>query len=474
MLKSADGGLRAIPFPIDDPERIPVQRYFDEEFYQAELDHLWPHVWQMACRLEQIPEVGDWIEYNNVGKSVIIVHTNDGIKAWHNACRHRGVPFAGGTTTDCSHATAHGNCSKTGFICPFHGWRWNMDGENTLVYGKHIFSDRQLDENDINLVPCRVETAMGCAFINFDDDAPSLRETLGPIIDRLEANGLDQVRAEWCFGTVLPANWKIAMEAFMEGYHVLQTHPQLHFQNPEIYSQRYGIVDGVKTAPTPTNLAEMIEAQLKGMQLLSDGMAGMIHQKEVDIARGVPINGLPQDDPEQAMMMWGGMVAGEIVKQLRERGEDVPNIIETKQSDPINAVEFLFPHWFVLPTFTSFSSYRIRPLGPEKCFFEIWSLTHYPEGQEPEPVMEPTVLPFDSPEFPPIPRQDYSNIPIQQQGLHAEGFEFMRLSKDMEGLISNYQRIIDGHLKGVSQDKLAEATHKLGGNFDGPIFEFEL
>lgn len=473
MLKSADGGLRAIPYPIDDPERIPARRYFDEEFYQAELDHLWPHVWQMACRLEQIPEVGDWIEYNNVGKSVLIVHTKDGIKAFHNACRHRGVPIAGGAPVDCSHAKAHGNCAQTGFICPFHGWRWNMDGENTLVYAKHIFSDRQVDGDDINLVPCRVETAMGCAFINYDDDAPSLRDSLGPIVERLEANGLDKVRAEWHYGTVLPANWKIAMEAFMEGYHVLQTHPQLHFQNPELYSERYGTegVEHVKTAPTPTNIAEMVEAQLKGMQLLSEGMAGMIHQKEVDIARTVPIDGLP-DDPQQAMMTWGGMVAAEISKQLRERGEDVPDVVAVKQSHPINAVEFLFPHWFVLPTFTSFSSYRIRPLGPESCFFEIWSLTHYPKGEEPEPVMEPTVLPYDSPDFPPIPRQDYSNIPIQQAGLHAKGFEFMRLSKEIEGMISNYQRILDGYLKGVPQDKLAEATHKLGGNFDGTIEEF--
>jgi phenylpropionate dioxygenase-like ring-hydroxylating dioxygenase large terminal subunit len=473
VLKSADGGLRGVPFPIDDPERIPAKRYFDEEFYQAELDHVWPHVWQMACRLEQIPEVGDWIEYSNVGKSVLVVRTKDGVKAFHNACRHRGVPIAGGTTTDCSHATAHGNCSRTGFICPFHGWRWNMDGENTLVYGKHIFSERQLEDEDIDLVPCRVETAVGCAFINFDDDAPSLRDTLGPVVENLEANGLDKVRAEWQFGTVLPANWKIAMEAFMEGYHVLQTHPQLHFQNPELYSQRYGSIDGVKTAPTPTNLAEMIEAQLKGMQLLSEGMAGMIHQKEVDIARTVPIDGLPQDDPEQAMKMWGGMVAATITEQLRARGEDVPNVIEVKQSHPVNAVEFLFPHCFILPTFTSFSAYRIRPLGPEKCFFEIWSLTHFPKGEEPEPVMEPTVLPFDSADFPPIPRQDYSNIPIQQMGMHAEGFEFMRLSSQMEGLISNYQRIIDGHIAGVPQEKLAEATNKLGGNFDGPIFEFD-
>lgn len=256
----------------------------------------------------------------------------------------------------------------------------------------------------------------------------------------------------------------------MEGYHVLQTHPQLHYQNSGTYSERYGTkgVEDVPKAPPPTNIQEMIDAQIKGMQLLSEGMAGMIHQKEVDIARSVPLDGLP-DNPEQAMMMWGGMVAAEIVKQLTERGEKVPNIIETKQSHPVNAVEFLFPHFFVLPTFTSFSAYRIRPLGPEHCFFEIWSLTHFPEGEEPEVSMEPTVLPFDSPEFPPIPRQDYSNIPIQQQGMHADGFEFMRLSENIEGMISNYERILDGYLAGVSQDKLAKATHLLGGNFDGKI-----
>ena len=87
--------------------------------------------------------------------------------------------------------------------------------------------------------------------------------------------------------------------------------------------------------------------------------------------------------------------------------------------------------------------------------------------------MEPTVLPYNSEEFPPIPRQDYANIPIQQKGLHAKGFDFMRLSKDIEGMISNYNRIIDGHLEGKPADKLAAATHTLGGNFDGKIFEYD-
>src|SRR4051812_12958361 len=85
------------PLAITNPERIPVKRYYDEEFFRLEQERLWPHVWQMACRLEQIPNVGDWIEYSNAGHSVIVVRTKDGIKAFHNACRHRGVPFAGGS-----------------------------------------------------------------------------------------------------------------------------------------------------------------------------------------------------------------------------------------------------------------------------------------------------------------------------------------------------------------------------------------
>ncbi|MEE4450929.1 aromatic ring-hydroxylating dioxygenase subunit alpha [Novosphingobium resinovorum] len=474
MLKSANGGLRPVPFPIDDPERIPVKRYYDPEFYQAELDHLWPHVWQMACREEQIPEVGDWIEYENVGKSVIVVRTASGVKAFHNACRHRGVPIAGGSPLGSSHAVASGNCAKSGFVCPFHGWRWNMDGENTLVYGKHLFSERQLDGDDINLRPCRAEVFGGSVWINHDDDARPVRECLGPVAQRLEAHNLHKLRAEWCYGTVLPANWKIAMEAFMEGYHVMQTHPQLQHAVPTMYDSMYAMADNPSRAPMLADPAltieENIAAQITNMELLSEGMAGMLHEKEVAIAKALQhaTQGLPEDKG-QAMMMWLGMVMHQVSAQLKERGEPIPDLISVAQTDPINAVEFLFPHYFLLPYFSSMSAYRIRPLGPESCFFELWSLTFFPEGEEPEPVMEPIVLPFDSQDFPPIPRQDYANIPIQQKGLHASGFEFMRLSSKVEGLISNYQRIIDGYLAGVPVEKLAAANTKLGGNFDGKI-----
>ncbi len=481
MLKSADGALRDVPFPINDPERIPVQRYFDEAFYKAELDHVWPYVWQMACRLEQIPDVGDWVEYSNVGHSVLIVRTASGVKAFHNACRHRGVPIAGGYGND-EGKVASGNCSKSGFVCPFHGWRWNMDGENTLVYGKHLFSERQLEGDDINLVPCRVEVFGGCAWINHDDDAPSVRETFGLLAGRLDAHGMADLKMEWWYGTVLPANWKVAMEAFMEGYHVMQTHPQLANRPGDVFGDSYLIpVDlaGDAKQKARANLREgattreAIAAQYHHMKLLSEGMAGMVHEKEVEVMRDLLDADLPED-PLLGVGQWFGMVQAEITRRLREKGEPVPDLNAVAMSHPLNAVEFLFPHYFLLPIFTSMSAYRIRPLGPESCLFEIWSLTMYPEGADYSPPLEPTMLPFDSPEFPPIPKQDYSNIPIQQKGMHAKGFDFMRLSKTNEGMISNYERIIDGYIAGVPQAKLTRAVNQLGGNFDGPILDLDL
>ena len=258
----------------------------------------------------------------------------------------------------------------------------------------------------------------------------------------------------------------------MEGYHVMRTHPQLHKATPALYNTMYGHDTGGIGQPATRNLTvgQNIQQQLQSLELLSVGMAGMVHAKELAIARQL-VDVELTEDPVKALPMWYGILQDQITKQLRAKGEPVPDLNAVAVSDPVNAVEFLFPHYFLLPFFTSMSSYRIRPLGPESCLFEIWSLTGAAEGQEPRTPLEPTFLPYDSREYPPIPQQDYSNIPLQQQGLHAEGFDFMRLSKEKEGLISNYQRIIDGYLSGVAPEKLAQAIQLLGGNFDGKILD---
>jgi nitrite reductase/ring-hydroxylating ferredoxin subunit len=464
MTQSNAASASKVPLQITDPERIPSRRYYDAEFYKLECERLWPHVWQMACRLEQIPNVGDWVEYTILDKSVIVVRSKDGVKAFHNACRHRGVQLV--------EAGSYGNAQSQGFVCPFHGWRFSINGDNTFVYGKHMFGERQLDKADLALKPCRVELWGGCAFINLDDNAPSFRDTIGPVADRIEAHGMSKLRSEWWYATELPANWKVAMEAFMEGFHVMKTHPQLHKACPALYNNMYGNETGGigSHAASDMSVREHIKAEFEQLALLSTGMAGMMHAKEVEIARQLLDIDLP-DDVAQAVPMWFGAVAAEITKQLQARGEPVPDLLAVAVSDPIKAVEFLFPNYFLLSMFSSMSSYRIRPLGPESCLFEIWSLTHAAPGQEPIVPMQPTVLPYDSSQFPPIPQQDYGNIPLQQKGLHAGGFEYMRLGKNIEGLISNYQRVIDGYLMGVKADKLASATHLLGGNFDGKILD---
>jgi hypothetical protein len=105
---------------------------------------------------------------------------------------------------------------------------------------------------------------------------------------------------------------------------------------------------------------------------------------------------------------------------------------------------------------------------------EIWSLTRFPEGAEPETPPVPELWECDDPRWPPIPQQDFSNIPRQQLGLHASTFEYMRLSHKNEGHISNYQRVIDGFLAGLPYDKLLPALGKVNvAPLEMPVVDIE-
>ena len=100
-----------VPFAVETPDRVRKERYFDPDFYAMEAELLWPRVWQMACRLEEIPRPRDFAEYEILDQSIVVVRDEDmGVTAFQNACRHRGVKVAVG----------RGTC-ESGFTCPFHG-----------------------------------------------------------------------------------------------------------------------------------------------------------------------------------------------------------------------------------------------------------------------------------------------------------------------------------------------------------------
>ncbi len=454
-----------VPYAVTVPDRIPAERYYDADFYAMECELLWPRVWQMACRLEDIPRPGDFVEYRILDKSIIVVRVDAGtVKAYHNACRHRGVQLV----------KDRGSCAS-GFVCSFHGWCWGLDGANTFVLQPDVFSADNMDRDDLRLAECRVEVWGGAAFINLDDSAAPLRESIEPFATYHDAWHVDKMRAEWWLQARLPVNWKLAMEAFMEGYHVMETHPQL--LPPGVKGRVYyepgpgGI--GIKVRPqgdTTIDSRLLIEMQIHFLKTLNEGMAGMTHEKDVRVAEGLRNIELPAD-AALANAEWRRRLNDAIVAWNRGAGIDIPDLNELAAQGLTSTVNYCFPHYFLLPMFGNASSYRIRPLGPEECLFDLWSLTLFPEGQEPTPPSTPEPMGPDDPRWPPIPAQDYSNLPRQQIGLHQKGFEFMRLSNQGEGMISNYQRLIDGYLTGVDQAKLVAAAQRVSGPIETPILD---
>ena len=96
---------------------VPVERYTSAAFHQLEVEKLWTKVWQMACREEDIPEVGDHITYDIVGRSILVVRSApDEIKAFHNVCPHRGRRIREHAGRD------------TELRCAFHGFAWKLNG----------------------------------------------------------------------------------------------------------------------------------------------------------------------------------------------------------------------------------------------------------------------------------------------------------------------------------------------------------
>jgi phenylpropionate dioxygenase-like ring-hydroxylating dioxygenase large terminal subunit len=442
-----------VPHAMDPqfPDRVRKERYFDPEFFQLEAEQLWPRVWQMACRLEEIPQPNDFVEYEFLDQSVVVLRTADmGVRAFQNACRHRGVQIVKG----------RGTC-EDGFTCPFHGWCYGLDGTNTGIPRRKAFAAHNVEQGDIDLVPVRCEAWGGCAWINFDNDAPPVRQCMEPAATVLDAWKVESLRTEWWYAARLPVNWKLGIEAFVEMYHVVQTHPQL-----DIPGMRYSLRPG-----DPFDPRAFIDAEIEYLRVMSDGMAGMVHANDVRVAESLRGMELPSD-PALAIAQWNRELNDAVTHWHQDRRADIPDINELDARGFNETFYQCFPNTFVLPMYSSASAYRFRPLGPEETLMEIWSLTRYPEGEEPGKPTPPEPWECNDSRWPPIPAQDFSNLPRQQKGLHAKGFEYMRLNERLEGHISNFQRTVDGFLAGLSQERLLPALELVNvAPFDKPILD---
>ncbi len=193
---------------------MPAARYTSEEYYELERTQVFRKSWLFAGHIDEIPEPGCYMRWHNAGDPIVIVHGMDGVvRAFYNTCRHRGAPVV---TQD------FGKSSR--LMCGYHNWTYKTDGTLIGVPERQDFPP-DFDMSCRGLLPVRCEMYGNVIFVNFDPEAPTLLEYLGPIADEWEEFGFGNLRLAARHSFDLNCNWKVAMEANMEVYHVPFIHP---------------------------------------------------------------------------------------------------------------------------------------------------------------------------------------------------------------------------------------------------------
>jgi phenylpropionate dioxygenase-like ring-hydroxylating dioxygenase large terminal subunit len=211
------------PHPFNDrapvidngTERPDPARYFDREWMQAEWDRVWTKTWLLAAVTSDLKDAGDYVRFDIGSESFIIVRGDDGqIRAHYNVCPHRGSQLV---------FSDFGSLSE--FTCPFHSWKFGLDGRNSKVTDAETFKPEVLCHGT-NLSSVRCEAVAGLVFISMNDDAPPVREWLGAVAEQLEMYDMASMNVIHHKQSGWGANWKGGVDAFYEVYHLHSVHPQ--------------------------------------------------------------------------------------------------------------------------------------------------------------------------------------------------------------------------------------------------------
>lgn len=192
---------------------IPTGRYTDDRFWELERRHLWPRVWVMAGRAEEIPGAGDYFTFDDLGVPILIVRGRDGdVRAYYNTCKHRGAPVV-----------RDPRGSARNLRCQYHGWTYDIDGGQLVrVSDERDFVGLCKEDRGLTAISCEVWE--NWIFVNQDPDAASLREWFGVALDQMEELAGSTLRAISLQSQTIACNWKVTAEAFLEVYHFRHIH----------------------------------------------------------------------------------------------------------------------------------------------------------------------------------------------------------------------------------------------------------
>ena len=417
--------------------RIPYEIFYDSRYAELEMEHIWKKQWQMACREEDIPNVGDRIRYDVADLSFFVVRVAENrFQGFWNSCAHRGRQLCDGFA------------SGEHIQCRFHGWTYDLDGTNRWVPADWDFPAR--NKYDFNLRRVRTERWGGQVFINPDDDAPPLAEALGPLVEHFRDFPIDGTYTNLFLRKKLRANWKVAQDAFQESYHVIET----HWDGLPLWS------DTMTTYDCWGDETHHIGRLVTPVFTTSGYMKDRVSQKECtdhlietffEVQKADPARGHTLEDARA----YGSDRKKELLEQQTGRSY--------RHRSDAEMVDFIKYNMF--PNFQPWAGeflpilYRFLPLrNPEESVLEIRFLAPIPESGEYPPPAEPVEIDFDeqSQDKPGlefmgyIVDQDLGNMPAVQRGIHCAkpGTGFPMLGRYQEQILSHWYEVY-GNLIGV-------------------------
>lgn len=403
---------------------VPFENYTSPDYLALEYERMWSRTWQWACREEHIPNVGDYYVYDIGHRSLIVTRTATGIAAYNNFCLHRGTQLR---------PTASSGATKQ-FRCPFHGWTWTLDGQLDKVPCEWDFP--HVRSEDFALPQVQVALWGGFVFVNFDPAAPPLEEYLGVLPEHFAQWDLADRYIELHIRKQLPCNWKAAAEAFLEGYHIFETHSQAAMvagdanASYDIYGPHISRFVQTQAFPSP---------HIQPQPSDDDVLDALFARKAPGMERPSRPEGWTARD-----------VYAEFVQEAYSAryGRDFSNLTISETIDPIQY--FVFPNAFVFPGLAIPMVYRFRPNGddPHSCTFDLLFL-------RPKPLNAPAPLPpapFDlsvDDSYATVPGfddslariydQDTSNLAAQTRGFRG--------SLKRAQTLGNYQEVRTRHLQ---------------------------
>lgn len=195
----------------EDTWREPVANYRSASRLSAEMEGVLRRYPTPFCPSAAVAETGSYVARNAAGVPIVVVRGHDGVvRAFRNACRHRGTAVASGS-----------GCAKS-LVCPYHGWVYRLDGRLRHVPDEHGFPC--LDKSTRGLVEVSAQERAGLVFVTQDE--PALP---GASLDGLpQLIGADQSLVG-SSELIVEANWKVFVEGFLEGYHIRATHPETFY-----------------------------------------------------------------------------------------------------------------------------------------------------------------------------------------------------------------------------------------------------